>query len=193
MVAGRDLLHADAADHAERGEVPLEGRRLHGGDAGLAERPLDARAGGLDGEAVLAMRVLDRVADLGDAVGGMAVEDDAADHLPLVLQKDERVAPQARLGIGDDRIAGVGKARDQELVARPRGRKRGADDRLGARLVTVDDGEDRVERDRDQAQAVGVERGHQGPVFPRPSMSASVVGLERTPGISIWQSRASSE
>src|SRR6185436_17650645 len=67
VLARGDQLHADLADHAQRGGVPGKRGRLHRGDAGLRERPVDARAGGLAGEPVAARALLDAVADLGDA------------------------------------------------------------------------------------------------------------------------------
>ena len=46
------------------------------------------------------------------------------------------------------------------------------DERFGAGLVVIEHGLDRLERDRDQPQARGDERRHQGPLSDRPAVSA---------------------
>src|SRR5665647_3736528 len=86
VVARPDVDHTEPPDHAERGEVPRERRRLDRGDAGLCERPVDARARRLDGKSIVPRRFLDRVRDLGDPIFGMTVEHAASDHARLVLE-----------------------------------------------------------------------------------------------------------
>src|SRR5678815_5823493 len=87
--------------------------------------------------AVAARLLLDAVADLGDAVGRVAVEHHATHHARLVAQQHERVAPQPGLGLGADRLARVREADVEQDVVGPRRWEPRTDDRLGARLVAV--------------------------------------------------------
>ncbi len=99
-----DDAKADLLEDAQRRLVPRRGLGPDDPALGLRERPLDAGAEGLGRDALALARLLDAVADVGDAIGARAtVKDDATDDLRRSLARDdEAIPPESRRRILDE-------------------------------------------------------------------------------------------